>query len=72
MTTKNRKPEQICPLCGGDNQCAMASELAVENCWCVAVSIPPEILASVPEEAVGKRCICPRCAGMEGGTGIER
>lgn len=71
MTRQERKPEQICPLCGGDNDCAMANELAPESCWCVSIAIAPEILAAVPSDAVGKRCICPRCARAEGGTGIE-
>ena len=72
MTTQIRKPEQICPLCGGYNHCAMAAGLAPEGCWCMTVSIAPEILASVPAEAAGKRCICPQCAGLKGDTGTER
>jgi hypothetical protein len=49
----------------------MANELAPESCWCVSIAIAPEILAAVPLDAVGKRCICPRCTRAEGETGIE-
>ncbi|MCC6075219.1 cysteine-rich CWC family protein [Pseudomonas sp. GCM10022188] len=53
----------ICPLCGGANQCApaRAGTFAVD-CWCKTASISPEALAQVPEELVGKACLCPRCA----------
>lgn len=53
----------ICPLCGGANECAPAGAgtFAVD-CWCRTVSISPEALARVPEELVGKACLCPRCA----------
>lgn len=53
-----------CPLCGGDNACAMASgDGGAGECWCFAARIPPETLARIPEEERGRRCVCARCAG---------
>lgn len=53
-----------CPLCGGDNACAMASgDGGVGECWCFAARIPPETLARIPREERGRRCVCARCAG---------
>lgn len=54
-----------CPLCGGDNRCAMEIErqtgVAQGPCWCVDASFPPELLARIPKEAEGKACICGAC-----------
>lgn len=54
-----------CPLCGGDNRCAMEIERASGQtqppCWCTTQTFPPELLARLPAEAAGKACICPRC-----------
>lgn len=52
-----------CPLCGEANRCAVAAGRAPETCWCMSVSIGPEVLAKIPPEARGSVCICPRCAG---------
>ena len=52
-----------CPLCGGANQCAPAKAGTFDvECWCTRVPISPQALARVPEELVGKACLCPRCA----------
>lgn len=50
-----------CPVCGGDNRCAMA---AGERgpCWCASVSIDSAALARVPEALRGAACLCPACA----------
>jgi len=56
-------PEAACPLCGGDNACAMAAEGGAGECWCSAARIAPEALARLPEAERGLRCICARCAG---------
>lgn len=63
-----------CPLCQGENACG--NELAkqveqsltgpndqINTCWCQDVSIqfPPALLAQVPEQLKGKRCICQNC-----------
>ncbi len=54
-----------CPLCGGDNRCAMEIERATGQaqgpCWCVAENFPPDVIAALPAEAQGKACICSQC-----------
>ena len=67
MDTPDRL-DRICPLCGGDNQCAMAGNSPVTECWCVKTAIDHQRLAAIPADARGKRCICPACAGVEGET----
>lgn len=57
-------PHRHCPLCGGDNACAPAASGSFATpCWCRAVTMPPELLARVPEAERLRSCICPRCAG---------
>ncbi|MBL0944845.1 MAG: cysteine-rich CWC family protein [Hydrogenophaga sp.] len=57
-------PER-CPLCGGDNRCAMEIERATgvpqPPCWCVSETFTPALLARLPEAARGAACICPAC-----------
>lgn len=54
-----------CPLCGGDNRCAMEIERETGEvqppCWCVSTSFPPGLLDSLPEAARGQACLCMRC-----------
>ncbi|MBT9550537.1 MAG: cysteine-rich CWC family protein [Hydrogenophaga sp.] len=54
-----------CPLCGGDNRCAMEVEKATGEpqppCWCVTETFSPDLLARLPEAAQGQACICARC-----------
>lgn len=54
-----------CPLCGGDNRCAMELEKATGKaqapCWCVSARFPPDLLARLPAEAKGQACICAKC-----------
>ncbi|TXS96380.1 cysteine-rich CWC family protein [Parahaliea maris] len=50
-----------CPVCGRDNQCAVARGGAIESCWCAATPIDHNALAAVPETERGKRCLCPAC-----------
>lgn len=52
--------ETDCPLCGLENACGMAS--GAESCWCFQKQIPAEVLASIPEKAIGRSCICQACA----------
>lgn len=51
-----------CPLCGRDNDCAIAAGRDAESCWCMTATISPTTLGSIPAEARGKVCICARCA----------
>jgi hypothetical protein len=55
-----------CPICGGDNECAMAKGEPASRCWCQDAEISDELMERVPEEARGKACICPRCTGGSG------
>ena len=49
--------EKICPLCGKPNNC----ESGNEDCWCKHVTIPKELIDSIPEDKRGKACICKEC-----------
>ena len=54
-----------CPLCGGDNRCAMELEKATGQvqppCWCVSQTFSADLLARLPAEAQDKACICGAC-----------
>jgi hypothetical protein len=58
-----------CPLCGQANQCAMQAQIMTgvkqPPCWCTQTSFDPALLASVPQQALGKACICPVCARIK-------
>ncbi|MCM3567309.1 cysteine-rich CWC family protein [Neobacillus mesonae] len=54
MTTK------YCPICGEENKC-MSGGGKHGNCWCDAVTFPPEIFELVPLEYRRKDCICQKC-----------
>ena len=51
-----------CPLCGKDNDCALARGCANTPCWCADVVISAEVLRRIPEAERGKACICRECA----------
>jgi hypothetical protein len=54
-----------CPLCGGENACAMACDEPQAQrgaCWCTAMRFSPDLLARVPPELRHKACICATCA----------
>jgi len=53
-----------CPLCGGDNQCAIAAGLPAEGCWCQSVTFTRDALDAAADYP--GRCICPACAGVQG------
>jgi hypothetical protein len=55
-----------CPLCGGENACALAAAPAgapPAECWCRAERFPRELLARVPAAARGAACVCRACLG---------
>jgi len=58
-----------CPLCGDLNQCAMEiaklTGQAQETCWCVSATFTPELLASLPQAARDRACICLTCAAAK-------
>lgn len=64
-TTAPTPDPDRCPLCGGDNRCAMEIERATGQpqppCWCTTANFPPDLLARLPAEAAGKACICAGC-----------
>lgn len=49
-----------CPLCESPNACGQ--QRGDPTCWCYVVTISNEVLAKVPDEARGQRCICRTCA----------
>jgi hypothetical protein len=65
QTTATTPDPERCPLCGGDNRCAMEIERASGQpqppCWCTTAHFPPDLLARLPAEAAGKACICAAC-----------
>lgn len=49
-----------CPLCGADNQCAVAAGGPPETCWCYSVQLEGE--AKEKAAAISEaQCICPAC-----------
>jgi hypothetical protein len=69
-TTPTRTPDaSCCPLCGQPNLCAMEQERLTGQptsgpCWYTQATFSAELLASVPETARRKACICARCASQ--------
>lgn len=63
MAECSASEEQVCPLCGGDNACAMTLDSdGAEQCWCMHVAVSPQVLARVPDELKNKACLCQACA----------
>jgi len=62
MTTPARDPER-CPLCEQPNACGAAR--GESTCWCFTAVIPPAVIARVPAEDQGVRCVCAACAAAE-------
>jgi hypothetical protein len=54
-----------CPLCGGENGCAIARKEATgeaqPTCWCVSASFSADLLARLPADMLNAACICARC-----------
>ena len=70
--TEQEQQARICPLCGGDNQCAMAAGRPADTCWCQGVTINPAALAKIPQASVNKHCLCPACGRLQEESTIER
>ena len=55
-----------CPLCGGNNRCAMELERETGEkqppCWCTQTDFNASLLESIPDRLKGKACICEACA----------
>jgi len=57
------KPNLYCPLCGGQNSCALAgSGNSDAECWCREAVISPAAIARVPEAQRNVACLCANCA----------
>ncbi len=55
--------DHLCPICGQPNACAMAAKDGSQQpCWCVNATFSSDVLALVPAEARGLRCVCATCA----------
>jgi Cysteine-rich CWC len=52
-----------CPICARPNECAAAA--GREMCWCFEATLAPEVLARIPERALGLACICAKCGRGE-------
>jgi hypothetical protein len=51
---------QVCPRCGGANQCALSADaVSAADCWCAELLIDPERLAPYRDQA---QCLCHRCS----------
>jgi len=50
--------EDRCPFCGAVNNCMAKS---IQPCWCIAATIPAELVELVPAPAQGRACICQAC-----------
>ena len=51
----------LCPLCGAGNRCGMQADPQSRDCWCRDAEFGAAI-ARLPPQALGKACICARCA----------
>lgn len=50
-----------CPICTGSNACCRVEEAPPNNCWCYEIEFPQAIFELVPDEQIGKSCICKNC-----------
>ncbi|MFG6494915.1 cysteine-rich CWC family protein [Fictibacillus sp. UD] len=48
-----------CPLCNETNNCAIAHGNKPETCWCMNVTIAPQLLEKAAPES--NTCICQTC-----------
>ena len=55
--------ESKCPLCGVENDCAVAAGRSVSACWCSGERIPADLVERISPERRGEACICSTCAG---------
>ena len=63
--SKSDPLEKICPLCGADNNCAVAAGGNHERCWCWDATLDKEALAAIPAASRNKHCICAACGRVE-------
>lgn len=59
----NQKPNYICPLCDGPNECAMAQPGGIgTDCWCRDVAINSNVISMADRTRNFNSCICKQCA----------
>lgn len=46
-----------CPLCGEANLC----QASADRCWCNDVNIPLQLIELIPQDQIGKSCLCRHC-----------
>lgn len=67
--TATRPDPGRCPLCGGDNRCAMERERTSGEpqppCWCVSQNFSAALLARLPAGTQQMACICARCVAKD-------
>jgi hypothetical protein len=62
----------LCPLCGQDNQCAIAAGRPPQDCWCMQKVIDAQMLQTIPTDQRGKVCICPACGVPTAAASADR
>jgi|GEM_PF-3406866 hypothetical protein len=63
MTADSPDKATVCPLCAGDNNCALTTPCqTIADCWCLTASISPEALERIPQDQINTTCICQACA----------
>lgn len=58
--TDNTASAITCPLCGADNQCAMAAGKPPESCWCFNTKLDEKVKAKAAA-VTDAQCVCPKC-----------
>ena len=54
--------DELCPLCGRDNQCRLAKgHLYKGLCWCEQIVVPGHILNRLAAEWIEPGCLCRSC-----------
>ena len=62
MTNTEPLPAFTCPLCGGDNACAVAASGRTDTpCWCASADFPAPLLDRIPAEHRMRACVCAGC-----------
>jgi len=56
---KNR----FCPVCGGENLCAIANGKPAETCWCMSYDFNDKLREKIRshEKTDGTACVCRNC-----------
>ncbi|MCX2977343.1 hypothetical protein EYC82_08245 [Halieaceae bacterium IMCC11814] len=55
-----------CPLCGKDNQCAIAAGREPATCWCWSANLDP-LARERAADTADQQCICAHCGRLENG-----